>query len=141
MLSALFLLLQVISMFIINTLFFFIRTSKFYLRLAVLIFFQFLRLKSSYFVLISPTEVCNGTKKNVRLSTIKTRYFIFLVLSLSSSAHRQPLGVVPQKIGSATVLKPIKKYLQRSSIFIKVARFKPATILKLNSFTSIFRRF
>ena len=96
---------------------FFIRTSKFSLRLTVLNFFSFLRLKYSQFVLISPNEPCNATKKNVRLSTIKAHYFISFILFLSSSAHRQPLGGVPQKSGFATVLKPIKKYLQRGSIF------------------------
>ena len=34
-----------------------------------------------------------------------------------SFSRRQPLGSVLQNTGSATVLKPIKKYLQRSSIF------------------------
>ena len=47
----------------------------------------------------------------------KTHYFISFILFLSSSAHRQPLGGALQKSGSATVLKPIKKYLQRNSIF------------------------
>ena len=66
---------------------FFIRTSKFCLRLAVLKFFPFLRLKCSYIVLISPTEPCNATKKNARMSTIKTHYFISFILFLSSSTH------------------------------------------------------
>ena len=39
---------------------------------------------------ISPTEPCNATKKNVRVSTVKTHYFIPYILFLSSSAHRQP---------------------------------------------------
>ena len=56
-------------------------------------------------------------QRRMSLSTIKTHYFISFIFFLSSSAHRQPLGGVLQKIGSATVLKPIKKYLQRSSIF------------------------
>ena len=47
----------------------------------------------------------------------KAHYFISFIFFLSSSAHRQPLGGVLQKDGSATVLKPIKQYLQRSSIF------------------------
>ena len=54
----------------------FIRTSKFCLRLTVLNFLSFLRLKCCEFVPISLTEPCNTTKKNVRLSTIKTLYFI-----------------------------------------------------------------
>ena len=62
-------------------------------------------------------ELCNATKKTVRMSTIKTHYFISFILFLSSSAHRQPLGGVLQKIGSAAVLRPIKKYLRKSSIF------------------------
>ena len=66
---------------------------------------------------ISPTEPCNATKSNVRLSIIKTHYFISYILFLSSSAHRQPLGGVLQKSGSPTVLNPIKKYLQRSPNF------------------------
>ena len=53
-------------------------------------------------------------QKNVRLNTVKTHYFISFILLLSSSAHRQPLGDVLQKIGSAPVVKPIKKYLRRS---------------------------
>ena len=78
------------------TLFFFVRTSKFCLRMAVLDFFSFLRLKCSQFV-VSPTEPCNPTKKNARLSTIKTHYFTSFILFLSSSAHRQPLGGVLRK--------------------------------------------
>ena len=89
----------------INYILFFIRASKFCLSVAVL-FVIFV-----IFVLISPTEPCNTTKKNIRLSTIKIHYFISLIFFLSSSARRQPLGGVLQKIGSATVLKPIKKYL------------------------------
>ena len=56
-------------------------------------------------------------QKNVSLSTIKTHNFISFILFLWSRAHMQPLGGVLQKIGSATVLKPIKKYLRMSSIF------------------------
>ena len=93
-----------------TTLFFLIRTSKFCLRLAVLNFFHFW----GWNVLISPTEPCNATKKNVRLSTIKAHYFISFILFLSNSPHRQPLGGVLQKISFATVLKPIKKCLRRS---------------------------
>ena len=96
---------------------FFIRTNKFCLSLAVLNYFSFLRLKCSKFAFISPTEPFNDTKKNVRLSTMKTHYFISFILFLSSSAHREPLGGVLQKTGSATVLKPTKKCLQRSWIF------------------------
>ena len=52
---------------------FFIRTSNFCLRLAVLIFFFHIW---GWNVLHFLTEPCNATKKNVRLSTIKTHYFI-----------------------------------------------------------------
>ena len=96
---------------------FFMRTSRFCLRLAVLNIFSFLRLKCSEFVLISPTEPCNATKKNVRLTTRKTPHSISFILFLSSSAHRQRLGGVLQKSCSAIVLKSIKKYLQKSSLF------------------------
>ena len=99
---------------------FFTRTRKFCLRLAVLNFFSFLRLKCSYIV-ISPTEPCNATKQNVRLSTVKTHYFISFILFLSSSTQKQPLGGVLHKSCSATVVKPIKKFdqkiPQKSSIF------------------------
>ena len=61
---------------------------------------------------ISSTELCNATKKNVRLSTIKTQYFISFIL-----------------------------FLSRKNFFIKVARFRSATLRKLNSFTGIFHRF
>ena len=61
---------------------FFIRASKFYLRLAVLICFHFW----GWNVLISPTELCNATKKNIRLSTTKTHYFTSFILFLSNSA-------------------------------------------------------
>ena len=81
------------------------------------IFFSFLKLKCSWFVLISPNEPCNATEKNIRLSKIKTHHFISSILFPSSSAHRQPLGGVLQKIGPAIVLKSIKKYLRRSKIF------------------------
>ena len=93
-----YLLFSTLSMVLLLTLFFLlIRTSKFCLRLAVLNFFSILRLKCSKFVVISPTEPSNATKKNVRLSTIKTHYFIFFILFLSSSTHRQALGGVVQK--------------------------------------------
>ena len=108
-----------------NTLFF-IWTSKFCLRLAVLnFFFSFLRLKCSYF----PTEPCNATKKNVRVSTIKTRHFISLILFPLCSAHR--LRGVLQKIGSGTVIKPIKKYLRRSSIFHQSCRLQVCNFTKV----------
>ena len=110
---------------------FFIRTSKFRFRLAVLNCFSFLRLKCFLFVLISPTEPCNLTKENVGLVTIETHYFISFILFLSSSAHRRPLGGVLQKRGSATVLKPIKKYLQRSSIF------HSSCTLQVSNFTKV----
>ena len=74
----------------------------------------------SYF----PTETCNATKKNVRLSTIKTHDFISFILFLSSSAYRQAMGGVLRKVGSATVLKPITKYLPWVQLVVKVARFK-----------------
>ena len=70
-------------------------------------------LSCSYF----PDRTLQCYKDDVRLSDIKAHYFISFILFPSSRAHRQPLGGVLQKIGSATVLKPIKKYLQRSSIF------------------------
>ena len=93
-----YLLFSTLSTVLLLTLFFLlIRTSKFCLRLAVLNFFSILRLKCSKFVVISPTEPSNATKKNVRLSTIKTHYFIFFILFLSSSTHKQPLGGVLQK--------------------------------------------
>ena len=70
----------------------------------------------------------------------KTHYLISFIFFLSSSAHRQPLRGVLQK-GSATVLRPIKNTCKGVQVFIKVARFKSATLLKLNSFTVIFHRF
>ena len=111
---------------------FFIRTSKFCLRLTVLNFFFFFIFGAEMFLICSyfPNWTLQCTEENVRLNTIKTHYFISFILFLSSSAHRQPLGGVLQKSGSATVLKPIKKYLQRSS-----------NLLKMNSFKGIFRRF
>ena len=60
---------------------------------------------------------------------MKTPYFISFIIFLSSSTHRQPLGRVLQKIGSATVLKPIKIYLQTFSIHILFFR----NIYHLNS--------
>ena len=101
------------------------------MRLAVLNYFWFSWLKCSEFVLISPTEPCNATEKNVRLSAIKTHYFISFILFLSSSAHRKPLGGVLRKIGSATVLKPIKKYLERSSIFHESSRLLVCNFTKV----------
>ena len=47
----------------------------------------------------------------------ETHYFISFILFLSSSAHKQSLGGVLQKIGSATVLKPIKKILAKEFNF------------------------
>ena len=83
------------------TIFFLIRIRKFCLMLAVLNFL---------------TEPCNATKKNARLGAIKAYYLISFIFFLLSTAHRQPLGGVLQKSCSATVLKPIKKYLQRNSV-------------------------
>ena len=44
-----------------------------------------------------PNEPCNATKKNVWLSTIKTHCFTSFILFLSSSTHRQQLGVLQKK--------------------------------------------
>ena len=128
------------------TLFFFIRTSKCCLRLAVINFFFIFEANMLLICSYFPNWTLQCQKKNVRLSTIKTHYFISSILFLSSSAHRQPLGGVLQKSRSATVLKPIKKFDQkilakRAQFFIKVARFKSANLLKLNSLTGIFHRF
>ena len=88
------------------TLFFFIRTSTFCLRLAVLYFFFFSRLKCSYF----PDWTLQCHKEECQTAYNKnTLNFISFILFLSSSAHRQPLGGVLQKNSSPTVLKPIKK--------------------------------
>ena len=94
------------------TLFFFIRTSKFCLRLAVLNFFHFWGWNVLNLFLLPRL---NFAMPQRRMS--ETHYFISFILFLSSSAHRQPLGGVLRKSRSATVLKPIKKYLQTSSVF------------------------
>ena len=129
--------------FLFYTLFFLIRTSKFCLGLAVLNFFFFFIFGAEMFLICSyfPNWTLQCTEENVRLNTIKTHYFISFILFLSSSAHRQPLGGVLQKIGSATVLKPIKKYCEGVQFVIKVAGFMSVTLLKLNSFRVIFHRF
>ena len=119
---------------------FFVRTSKFCLRLAVLNFFSFLRLKCSWFVLISPTEPCNAIKKHVRLSSIKALFHFFHSFSFKQ-LRKAATGRCLQKSSSETVLKPIKKYCKGVQFFIKVACFKSATLLKLNSFKGIFHRF
>ena len=85
-----------------------------------------------------PIEPCNATKKNIRLSTMKTHYFISFICFLSSSAHRQPPGGVLQKTGSATVLKPIKKYLQRSSIFHQSCTLQVCNFTKVELLHSYF---
>ena len=96
---------------------FFMRTSRFCLRLAVLNIFSFLRLKCSEFVLISPTEPCNATKKNVRLSTIKTLFHFFHSFSFKQRTQAATGRCSTKKRFSNCAIKPIKKYLQRSSIF------------------------
>ena len=66
--------------FNVYTLFFYIGTSKFCLRLAVLTFFSFLRLKCSYFVLIYSTYfivLIYSIYSSYFISTIKTHFFIF----------------------------------------------------------------
>ena len=80
---------------------FFISTSKFCLRLAVLIFFIF---EAEMFFICSyfPDWTLQGHKEECKTDTIKIHYFISFILFLSSSAYRQPLGDVLQKIGSAT---------------------------------------
>ena len=95
-----------------------------------------MRLKCSWFVFVSRTETCNPTRKNVRLSTKKTlsflSFFFFQTVHIGSDWE-----VFYKKSGSATFLKPIKKYWQRSSI----CNFKSATLWRLNSFTGTFHRF
>ena len=93
--------------------FFFIRTSK-------LLFFFFFIFEAEIFLICSyfPDWTMQYHKEECQTEYYKnTHYFISLIFFLSSSAHRQPLGGVQQKSGSATVLKPIEKYLQRNSIF------------------------
>ena len=91
---------------------FFLRTSKLCFRLAVLNLFYF---RDWNVLTLSLFPQMNLAMPQRRIS--ETHYFISFILFLSSSAQRQPLGNVLQKIGSATVLKPIKQYLRRSSIF------------------------
>ena len=87
------------------------------------------------------TETCNATKKNVRLSTIKTHNFLSFILFLSSSARRQPLWGVLQKSILQLCSNQSKNTCKGVQFFIKVAGFKSATLLKLNSFTGISHRF
>ena len=110
--------------------FFYIRTSKFCLRLAVLNFFHFWGWNVLNLFLF-PRLNLQCHKEECQTEYNKTHYFISFILFFSSSAYRQLLKAVLQKIGSATVLKPIKKYLRRNSIFIKVAGFMSATLIKL----------
>ena len=102
--------------------------------LAVLFFF-FLIFETEMFLICSNflTETCNATKKNVRLSTIKTHNFLSFILFLSSSARRQPLWGVLQKSILQLCSNQSKNTCKGVQFFIKVAGFKSATLLKLNS--------
>ena len=75
-------------------------------------------LSCSYF----PDWTLQCYKDDVRLSAIKAHYFISFILFPSSRAHRQPLGGILKKIGSATVLKPVKTFLRRRNLR-KLAKF------------------
>ena len=96
--------------------FLFIRTSKFCLRLAVLIFFfifEEMFLICSYlpdWTLQCHKEECQAEYKE------NTLFHFFHSFSFIQRTYRQPVGGVLQKIDYATVLKPMKKYLRRSSI-------------------------
>ena len=96
---------------------FFIRTSKFCLKPAVLNFFFIFEtemfLICSYFA--DWTLQCH--REECQTEYNKNTLFHFFHFFLSSSVHRQTLGDVLQKSRSATVLKPIKNYQQQSSIF------------------------
>ena len=87
---------------------FFIRTSKFCLRLAVLIFFFHFWGWNVLNLFLFPR--LNLVIPQRRMSDwVQEKQTISFILFPSSSAHRQPLGDVLQKIGSPTVLKAIKK--------------------------------
>ena len=99
------------------TLFFFIRTSKFCLRLAVLNFFIFeaeMFLICSYF----PDWTLQCHKEECQTKYDKNALFHFFHFILFHFFHISFL-----------------------SFFIKVVRFKSATLIKLNSFTGILHRF
>ena len=108
---------------------FFIGTSKFCLRLAVLKFFHFWGCNVLNLFLSSLLNLAMPQRRVSDWVQQKAHCFISFIFFLSSSAHRQPLGDVLQKNGSVTV----QKYLKRSSIF----HLKSATSLKLKPFTSI----
>ena len=93
---------------------FFIRTSKFCLRLVAINFFHF----SGWNVLNSflfPELNLAMPQRRMSDWVQEKHYLIFFILFLSGSAHRQPLGSVLQKSRSATVLKPIKKFDKKAT--------------------------
>ena len=121
---------------------FFIKTSTFSLRLAVLIFFFFfffifeaeMYLICSYF----PDWTLQCHKEECQTEYNKNTLFHFFHYFLSSRgcSTEKPFcncAKTDQKIRS-------KNSCKRVQFFIKVARFKSATLLKLNSFTGIFHR-
>ena len=119
---------------------FFIRTSKYCLKLAVLDFFFCLFHFWGSNVLnlfLFPRLPLQCHKDKCQTEYNKNTLFHFL----QAVQNRRPLGGVLQKIGSATVLKPIKNTCEGVQFFIKVAGFKSVTLLKLNSFTGVFHRF
>ena len=97
---------------------FFIRTSKFCLRLAVLFFFFHfweaeMFLTCSYFPEWTSQchkEECQTEYNKNTISFLS--FFFFQAVQIGSQWE-----VFYKKSGSATVLNPIKRYLQRSSIF------------------------
>ena len=114
------------------TLFNFIRTSKFCLSLAALSFFFIFEaemfLICSYlpdWTLQCHKEECQAEYKE------NTLFHFFHSFSFMQRTYRQPVGGVLQEIDSATVLKPIKKYLRRSSIIqrLQVCNFTNVELL------------
>ena len=80
---------------ILYTLFFYIRTSKFCLRLAVLIFFHFSDWNVLNLFLFPQLNL--AIPQRMPDSTIKTHYFISFIPFLSSSAYRRSCEVFYKK--------------------------------------------
>ena len=119
-----------LASYFFNTLFLYIRTSKFCLRLAVLKFFSFLRLKCSNLFLFAQLNLAMPQRRmSDWVGMIKIHCFI-LFLSGSThdmtymSCHRQPLGGVLQKNWFCNCAKTNQKIpMKEFNLFIKVEGF------------------
>ena len=120
---------------------FFIRTRKFCLRLAVLNFFFLFEAEMFLICSYFPdwTLQCH---KECQTGYNKSTLFHFFHFFFFQAAHiGRHWEVFYKKVVLQLCQNLSKNTCEGVQFFMKVARFKSATLLKLNSFTAIFHRF